>query len=94
MLNERLYAPESTFDIGLNFSATIYDAAGSPCNRIFVSANILYVTLSSNNINSEIYNFKTNEWNKRYQNVMKLIITSASANTAFRAWLASNATKQ
>lgn len=91
VLNERLYAPEKDFDEKISF--TFYTEAGSPFSgeRIVVYSNQLSIQRSAV-IAYQIYNFSSNTWQQKYK-TWKFEV-GATASDEFRAWLASNATKQ
>lgn len=89
VLNERLYAPEKDFD-----EINLYFTFGTArCNRIrtdnltHLSA---YKVISGDGI--DIYQFNSNTWKSTNRNLT--FETGATASDEFRAWLASNATKQ
>lgn len=89
VLNERLYAPEKDFD-EINLYFTIGNAR---CSRIRTSNLTLlsaYKVISGDGI--DIYRFSTNTWKTTSRNLT--FETGATASDEFRAWLASNATKQ
>lgn len=89
VLNERLYAPEKDFD-EINLYFTIGNAR---CSRIRTS-NLThlsaYKVISGDGI--DIYQFNTNTWKTTSRNLT--FETGATGSDEFRAWLASNATKQ
>lgn len=91
VLNERLYAPEKDFDEKISF--TFYTESGSPFSgeRIVVYNNQLSIQRSAV-IAYQIYNFSSNTWQQKYKTWKFEVGTTASDE--FRAWLASNATKQ
>lgn len=91
VLHERMYAPVSDFVENVNF--TFYTETGSAIagNRIRVSGNQLYLRQSTGN-EYQVYNFGANSWQQKYRKWK--FETDATASDAFRAWLASNATKQ
>lgn len=90
VLNERLYAPESNFDeiTGYRFKVGTIE-----CNQIR-TANLTH--LSAYKIFSgstvDIYTFSTNTWKTTARTLT--FPAGATASDEFRAWLASNATKQ
>ena len=89
VLNERLYAPEKDFD-----EINLYFTFGTArCNRIRTS-NLThlsaYKVISGDGI--DIYQFNSNTWKSTNRNLT--FETGATASDEFRAWLASNATKQ
>ena len=87
VLNERLYAPEST----LTFSGTFIWGTQPDCTRMEVNpTSYLYVTRGGTQYAK--YQFSTNTWQETTRTV--IFPTGATASDEFRAWLASNATKQ
>ena len=89
VLNERLSAPEKDFDeINLYFTfGTKRCSRIRTSNRTHLSA---YKVISGDGIN--IYQFNTNTWKSTNRNLT--FETGATSSDEFRAWLASNATKQ
>lgn len=85
VLNERLYAPEST--IVANVNATISTGTASEASTKFTIGN--GEVKSSNRV---LYQFANNAWIAKYK--YWTFPTGATASNEFRAWLASNATKQ
>lgn len=89
VLNERLYAPEKNFD-EINLYFTI---GNSRCSRI-KTTNLTYLSaykvISGDGI--DIYQFSNNTWKTTTRSLT--FETGATASDEFRAWLASNATKQ
>lgn len=89
VLNERLYAPEKNFD-EINLYFTI---GNSRCSRI-KTTNLThlsaYKVISGDGI--DIYQFSNNTWKTTTRSLT--FETGATASDEFRAWLASNATKQ
>ena len=89
VLNERLSAPEKDFDeINLYFTfGTTRCSRIRTANRTHLSA---YNVISGDGI--DIYQFNTNTWKRTNRNLT--FETGATSSDEFRAWLASNATKQ
>lgn len=89
VLNERLSAPEKDFDeINLYFTfGTTRCSRIRTANRTHLSA---YKVMSGGGI--DIYQFNTNTWKSTNRNLT--FETGATSSDEFRAWLASNATKQ
>lgn len=85
VLNERLYAPEST--IVANVNATISTGTASEASTKFTIGN--GEVKSSNRV---LYQFANNAWIAKYK--YWTFPAGATASDEFRAWLASNATKQ
>ena len=87
VLNERLYAPENT----LTFSGTFIWGTQPNCTRMEVNpTSYLYVTRGGTQYAK--YQFSANTWQETTRTVG--FPTGATASDEFRAWLASNATKQ
>ena len=91
VLNERLYAPESDIAENITFTAILTSSAVAECDRVNLSAQSLSIH-RVNNSSLTVYNFLTNTWPNKYQRWT--FPAGASASDEFRAWLASNATKQ
>ena len=89
VLNEELSAPEKDFDeINLYFTfGTTRCSRIRTSNRTHLSA---YKVISGDGI--DIYQFNINKWKSASRNLT--FETGATASDEFRAWLASNATKQ
>ena len=99
VLNERLYEPENWSNENVTFTATNTAGTTLSVNRVRITG-----TSSSSsgkilelNTYTAIYYFKTNAWvtgqsNSKYNKWT--FPSGATASEAFRAWLASNATKQ
>lgn len=89
VLNETLVAPEKNFD-EINLYFTI---GNSRCSRI-KTTNLTYLSaykvISGDGI--DIYQFSNNTWKTTTRSLT--FETGATASNEFRAWLASNATKQ
>jgi len=86
VLNERLYAPEST----LTFNGTFAWGAQQSCTAMNISPT--YLTVTYGGAAYAQYTFTDNRW---YVNDRTAVFpTSATASDEFRTWLTSNATKQ
>lgn len=90
VLNERLYAPENDFDETTSYR---FKVGTIECTRIRTS-NLTHLTaykvFSGDTV--DIYTFSTNTWKTTARNLT--FPAGATASDEFRAWLASNATKQ
>lgn len=93
VLNERLYNPEANITGQFNFTTGPDTGTEYPYEGIEVPASTTgTMTYLRGTSAQNIYNFSTNTW---YSNWRKIIISAgATASDEFRAWLASNATKQ
>ena len=95
VLNERLYAPESDFQEYTSFTS------GPSVGEQYADKQIITYTLGdkrpltvqrTNGAVNQLYNFNTNAWEYKYKYLV--FPADATASDEFRAWLASNATKQ
>lgn len=95
VLNERLYAPESDFQVYTSFTV------GSSADTQYAASLIRTYTTSglhrlsvqrTTGAENVLYNFGTNTWDYKYKYLV--FPAGATASDEFRAWLASNATKQ
>lgn len=97
VLNERLYYPDNGLDERFNFTAMSDGGSSEQCNRwqLRVYETIpemrFYYTSGGSN---EIYRFNTNTWSTSHKYKTIIIPSGATTSDEFRAWLASNATKQ
>lgn len=92
VLNERLYAPESNISQYTNFVAT-YGASTINCTRAQIKTNEVVITSEAGRAIT-IYTFSSNKWTSGSKYATWAFPTGATASDEFRAWLASNATKQ
>lgn len=95
VLNERLYAPENTVYFN-NQEFKIGDASnpnrGTGINLSCTTSKIWYTSYPSG-YDVTVYTFSTNSWGSDKLNYITFS-AGATASDEFRAWLASNATKQ
>lgn len=95
VLNERLYAPESDVYFN-NQEFKIGDASnpnrGTGINLSCTTSKIWYTSYPSG-YDVTVYTFSSNSWGSDKLNYMTFP-AGATASDEFRAWLASNATKQ
>ena len=91
VLNERLYAPTESVKTDTNFSGTT--KTGKVEQFISVTNGPNAVTAKpARGLSLTIYSYSTNQWNEKYNTWT--FPAGATASDEFRAWLASNATKQ
>lgn len=91
VLNERLYAPTESVKTDTNFSGTT--KTGKVEQFISVTNGPNAVTAKpASGPSLTIYSYSTNQWNEKYNTWT--FPAGATASDEFRAWLASNATKQ
>lgn len=91
VLNERLYAPTESVKTDTNFSGTT--KTGKVEQFISVTNGPNAVTAKpASGLSLIIYSYSTNQWNEKYNTWT--FPAGATASDEFRAWLASNATKQ
>lgn len=92
VLNERLYAPENNVSVYTSFTGTKVGTQ-SPRSFTAMDVDVNAVTVKpAGSSRISLYTFSNNAWDQKYK-----IITfpaGATASDEFRAWLASNATKQ
>ena len=96
VLNERLYAPESDFDVTVNFTAAETGSVsyyGALTKYAGTNHGFYYKYLDGGLAAQKfIYSFTSNSWQNKYKTIT--FPAGATASDEFRAWLASNATKQ
>ena len=93
VLNERLYAPESDFDESINFTIKTLDGSStSILKKIYIQDSALNYQITASVSIFTMYKFDTNTWERNYP--QWIFPAGATASNEFRAWLASNATKQ
>lgn len=91
VLNERLYAPERAFDEQFTFTMTSTSELPKDFTRIRTLYGKLQAITTEGSI-YDLYNFTANAWGMSYKTMQ--ISVGATTSDEFRAWLASNATKQ
>lgn len=93
VLNERLYNPETNIKESFNFTTGPNTGTEYPYEGIEVPASTTgTMAYTRYNTAQNIYNFSNNSWYSRWKTI--IIPAGATASDQFRAWLASNATKQ
>nr|DAQ80535.1 MAG TPA: hypothetical protein [Caudoviricetes sp.] len=93
VLNERLYAPENDISENISFTATTPTLPADTRTCTAVSVSTQYVSIKPSTANwITAYNILVNKWINKYQTWT--FPAGATASDEFRAWLASNATKQ
>lgn len=96
VLNERLYNPKTTSNLDAQFNFTAGPKTGtgneSAYTRITVSPSSNGLMQYASDSWKTIYRFSDNGWVEQRQKI--IIPAGATASDEFRAWLASNATKQ
>lgn len=91
VLNERLYAPKESVKTDTIFSGST--KTGKVKQFISVTNGPNAVTAKpASGLSLTIYSYSTNQWNEKYNTWT--FPAGATASDEFRAWLASNATKQ
>lgn len=95
VLNERLYAPETAIIETIRFVAGATSTSiNNPYKEIRVGYNDIMYYVETSGGTPWIFNFKTSAWNASYKYKYLVFPAGATASDEFRAWLASNATKQ
>lgn len=93
VLNERLYAPENDFVENIIFDMFPLTGTYKQSVRIILTnASALKYVAASGVESITMYNFSTHSWVGSYRKFV--FPAGATASDEFRAWLASNATKQ
>lgn len=91
VLNERIYAPENAFNETVNFTGISLNGVTRSYKRVYIESGALYCQQISGSIDGW-YTFSTNQWGITFRTMR--FEAGATASDIFRAWLASNATKQ
>lgn len=91
VLNARLYKAESSITQSLNFR--LINTGNADFNSIIIDNDAVRTRAVGQSGYSVLYTFSNNSWSGSTPPI-SITITSASASDEFRAWLASNATKQ
>lgn len=92
VLNERLYAPERDISQYTDFTAT-YGSSKIVCTRAQIETTKVVIT-SDGGRAITIYTFASNSWTSGSKYKAWTFPVGATASDEFRAWLATNATKQ
>lgn len=91
VLNERLYASETHVNaINMKYTCTTKDGTYTDCTQINDTGNYVYFSKGGSEITK--YTYSVNAWTRGAPTIT--IIDPGTATDEFRAWLASNATKQ
>lgn len=92
VLNERLYAPENTINQTIQFTAKESATSAAKAYASFYSdTSALKFTVATGSTTT-VYTYSSNTWNTKYKYLT--FPAGATGSDEFRAWLASNATKQ
>ena len=91
VLNARLYKADNTITQSLNFRLS--STGSADFNSILIDNDAVRVRAVGQSGYSVLYTFSTNSWGGSVPPI-SMTITSETASDEFRAWLASNATKQ
>lgn len=92
VLNKRPYAPENAISQYADFTAT-YGSSAINCTHVEIKTTKIVIT-SDTGRDITIYTFATNDWTGGSKYATWTFPMGATASDEFRAWLASNATKQ
>lgn len=93
VLNKRLYRPDETFVETNNFEVSLDGISFSPCTKVTFESRALFLNIT-NAGNLNVYSFSDNKWTRNYKYWKFTAAQASSFSDKFRAWLASNATKQ
>lgn len=91
VLHERMYAPENAFNETVNFTGISLNGVIRSYKRVYIESGSLYCQQTSGSIDGW-YTFSTNQWGITFRTMR--FEAGAIVSDIFRAWLASNATKQ
>lgn len=91
VLNARLYKAKSPITQSLNFRLS--NTGSADFNSIIIDNDAVRARVVGQSGYSVLYTFSTNSWGGNVPPI-RMTITSETASDEFRAWLASNATKQ
>lgn len=92
VLNERLYAPENTINQTVQFTAKESATSAEQAYASFYSDTSALKFTRATGSTTTVYTYSSNTWNTKYKYLT--FPAGATASDEFRAWLASNATKQ
>lgn len=92
VLNERLYAPENTINQTIQFTAKESAAATPQEYANFYSDTSALKFTRATGFTTTVYTYSSDTWNTKYKYLT--FPAGATGSDEFRAWLASNATKQ
>lgn len=95
VLNERLYAPESDFQVYTSFTvgSSVDTQYAASLIRTYTTSGLHRLSVQrTTGAENVLYNFGTNTWDYKYKYLV--FPAGATVSDEFRAWLASNATKQ
>lgn len=102
VMNNRIYQPETPIKELVSFTMPGYTIASYTVKGVHISANVtipifgIWRSTDATEQYLTVYDFKTNKWSNT-KDLMPAVLTfpeNATASDEFRAWLASNATKQ
>ena len=93
VLNNRMYAPETA--ITWTGTATATPSSGAAFTVIQINVSTSKANFYKEHSTGGAYDFTTSAWDSYYSTIGSITFpTGATASDEFRAWLASNATKQ
>lgn len=92
VLNERLYAPENTINQTIQFTAKEGATSAEQAYANFYSDTSALKFTRATGSTTTVYTYSSNTWNTKYKYLTFPAV--ATGSDEFRAWLASNATKQ
>lgn len=92
VLNERLSAPEGSISQYTDFTA-MYGSSSINCTRAQITTSKVIITSDAGR-EITIYTFTSNKWSSGSKYKTWTFPAGATSSDEFRAWLASNATKQ
>ena len=92
VLNERLYAPENTINQTIQFTAKEGATSAEQAYANFYSDTSALKFTRATGSTTTVYTYSSNTWKTKYKYLT--FPAGSTGSDEFRAWLASNATKQ
>jgi hypothetical protein len=91
-MHDRLYRPFENFTETQNFSVSTDNTTFVGCTQASFETRALFLRTAAGNLNT--YDFNANTWTRNYKYWSFTVEQATAFTEQFRAWLASNATKQ
>lgn len=91
-MHDRLYRPFENFTETQNFSVSTDNTTFVGCTQASFETRGLFLRTAAGNLNT--YDFNANTWTRNYKYWSFTVEQATAFTEQFRAWLASNATKQ
>lgn len=91
-MHDRLYRPFENFTETQNFSVSTDNTTFVGCTQASFETRALFLRTAAGNLDT--YDFNANTWTRNYKYWSFTVEQATAFTEQFRAWLASNATKQ